>query len=301
MEVGTTFLFRLYSLQSLAIAAAQILLLALRLTFVVVAGHIDLSIAFSFGFAAVTMALVVNMFGADGGVLALLAGLAAGIFAGLSVGVVNDWLVSRLDVPSFIGTLGTYGIARGAALIVAGGAVVSIQNEAARTFGNVLGVPIPVLLAVVLALVCHYTLTYTRFGVHTYTLGASCAPVVRVSIDVKRHLMILFVLSSVTAAIGGLVYTGRLSACADPALRSRRDLHRWRVPHRRPGHDHRHRGRLAHHRRDPVRSRLLRPAPLLVVHRGWLRNHRRGHRRPVPRPPDRSPIVSALLEIEGLR
>ncbi len=216
VEVGTTFLFRVYSLQSLAIAAAQILLLALGLTLVVVAGHIDLSIAFSSGFAAVTMALVVNMFGADGGVLALLAGLAAGILAGVSVGVVNGWLVSRLDVPSFIGTLGTYGIARGAALIVAGGAVVSIQNEAARTFGNgnVLGVPIPVLLAVVLALVCHYILTYTRFGVHTYALGASRASVERAGVDVKRHLMILFVISSVTAAIGGLVYTGRFSAGA---------------------------------------------------------------------------------------
>ncbi|WP_234822632.1 ABC transporter permease [Palleronia aestuarii] len=215
-QTGNTFLFRLYSIQSITIAASQILLMALGLTLVVVAGHIDLSIAFSSGFAAVVMALVINFVGSDAGLVAFLLGVVAGLAAGAIVGVINGWLVSRLDVPSFIGTLGTYGIARGAALIVAGGAVVSIQNDAARTFGNgdVAGVPIPVIVALALALFCHYVLTYTRFGVHTYALGASRASVERAGVDVKRHLMILFVLSALTAAAGGLVYTGRFSAGA---------------------------------------------------------------------------------------
>lgn len=216
LETGNTFLFRVYTLQSLAVAASQILLLALGLTLIIVAGHIDLSIAFSTGFAAVAMALVIRFFGPDSGWLVLFLGLAVGLLAAIVVGLINGWLVAFIDVPSFIGTLGTYGVARGAALIIAGGATVSIQSDEARAFGNgvILGVPVPVLVAALLALVFHYLLVHTKFGVHTYALGANRASVERAGVDVKRHLVILFVLSAITAGIGGLIYTGRFSAGA---------------------------------------------------------------------------------------
>ncbi len=216
VNTGGTFLFRVYNLQSIAVAASQILLLSLGLTLVVVAGHIDLSIAFSTGLSAVVMALVVRWIGPEAGWLAVILAMAAGLFAAILVGLVNGWLVAHLDVPSFIGTLGTFGIARGVALIVAGGATVSIRSEEARAFGNgeILGLPVPVLLALILAGFCHYLLSSTKFGVHTYALGANRASVERAGVDVKRHLVWLFVLSAVTAGIGGLVYTGRFSAGA---------------------------------------------------------------------------------------
>lgn len=216
METGQTFLFRVYNIQSIAIAASQILLLALGLTLVVVAGHIDLSIGFTTGLSAVVMALVVRAMGPDTGWGVVLLAMAVGLFAAVIVGLVNGWLVAMLDVPSFIGTLGTYGVARGVALIVAGGATVSIRSDAARSLGNgnILGVPVPVVLAAVLALACHYILTHTKFGVHTYALGANRASVERAGVNVKRHLIWLFVISAVTAGVGGLVYTGRFSAGA---------------------------------------------------------------------------------------
>ncbi|MEM7710932.1 MAG: ribose ABC transporter [Pseudomonadota bacterium] len=216
IETGNTFVFRLYNLQSIAVAASQILLLALGLTLVVVAGHIDLSIGFTTGLAAVVMALVIRAAGPESGLLILIAAMVVGILAAIVVGLVNGWLVAVLDVPSFIGTLGTYGIARGMALIVAGGATVSIRSDAARSFGNgdLLGVPVPVVVAGVLAIGCHYLLAHTKFGVHTYALGANRASVERAGVDVKRHLILLFVISAVTAGIGGLIYTGRFSAGA---------------------------------------------------------------------------------------
>lgn len=216
IEVGQTFLFRVYNIQAIAIAASQILLLALGLTLVVVAGHIDLSIGFTTGLAAVVMALVLRAMGDDTGWIVLLLAMAVGIFASVVVGLVNGWLVAMLDVPSFIGTLGTYGIARGGALIVAGGATVSIRSDAARAFGNgdILVFPVPVVVAGVLAILCHYLLAHTKFGVHTYALGANRASVERAGVNVKRHLIWLFVISAITAGIGGLVYTGRFSAGA---------------------------------------------------------------------------------------
>lgn len=203
-------------MQSIAIAASQILLLALGLTLVIVAGHIDLSIGFTTGLSAVVMALVIRWLGPDIGWLAVIAAMAVGIFAAVVVGLINGWLVAYLNVPSFIGTLGTYGVARGAALIVAGGATVSIRSDEARFIGNgeILGFPIPVITAILLAIVCHYVLTYTKFGVHTYALGASRASVERAGVDVKKLLVKLFIISAVTAGIGGLIYTSRFSAGA---------------------------------------------------------------------------------------
>ncbi len=216
LETGNTFLFRVYTLQSIAVAASQILLLALGLTLVIVAGHIDLSIAFTTGFSAVVMALVIRFFGPEGGWLTVILALGVGLLAAIVVGLVNGWLVAFINVPSFIGTLGTYGVARGVALIVAGGATVSIRSDEAREIGNgiILGIPIPVLVAAVLAIAFSYLLTHTKFGVHTYALGANRASVERAGVDVKKHLVILFVLSALTAGIGGLIYTGRFSAGA---------------------------------------------------------------------------------------
>ncbi|MEM0908266.1 MAG: ABC transporter permease [Pseudomonadota bacterium] len=216
-NVGTTFIFRAYNIQSIGVATAQILLLALGLTLVVVAGHIDLSIGFTTGLAAVAMALVIRAIDpAVGGLAALFIGMLAGIFAAILVGLVNGWLVASLNVPSFIGTLGTYGVARGMALIVAGGATVSIRSEEARFLGNgdIYGMEMPILIAIVLVIGCHYLLAHTKFGVHTYAIGANRASAERAGINVKRHLVILFVLSAVTAGIGGLIYTGRFSAGA---------------------------------------------------------------------------------------
>ena len=215
-QTGSTLLFRIYNLQAISIAASQILLLGLGLTLVIVAGHIDLSIAFSTGFAAVVMALIVRTSGADADWVTVILAMLAGLGAAALVGAVNGWLVALLNVPSFIGTLGTYGIARGAALIVAGGATVSIRNDHTRAFGNgdILGLPVPLVVAAVLTLVCHYLLKHTRFGAHTYALGANRASVERAGVNVKKHLILLFILSAFTAGIGGLIYTSRFSAGA---------------------------------------------------------------------------------------
>lgn len=215
-QTGSTFLFRMHNLQSISVAASQILLLGLGLTLVIVAGHIDLSIAFSTGLAAVVMALIVRGAGVDASLFMVILAMFAGLVAAALVGAVNGWLVAILNVPSFIGTLGTYGIARGVALIVAGGATVSIRNDHVRAFGNgdILGLPLPLVVAGVLAIVCHYVLKHTRFGAHTYALGANRASVERAGVDVKRHLIKLFILSAVTAGIGGLIYTSRFSAGA---------------------------------------------------------------------------------------
>lgn len=215
---GTTFLGRVYNVQSILLAATQILLIALGLTFVIISAGIDLSVAFTTGLAAVTMAVVVRALASQPPLLGFIAGLLAALVVAAIPGLVNGWMISRLNVPSFIGTLGMYGIARGSAFLVAGGGTVAVRNPVVTEFGN--GrlfdglVPIPVLVAFLLTLAAHYVLSGTKFGLYTYAMGGNLNAAVRAGVNVRRHTLVLYVLSALTAAVAGVIYTARFSAGA---------------------------------------------------------------------------------------
>lgn len=222
VSFGGTFLGRIYNIQSILLAATQILLIGLGLTYVIISSGIDLSIGFTTGLSAVTMAVVIRALTphAEPGPV-FFAGIACGLLICVIPGLVNGWLVAKLKVPSFIGTLGMFGIARGAAFLIAGGATVSIRNTYAREFGSgrVLFdlVPIPVLVGAVAALVFHYLLRHTRFGLHIYAMGGNYNAALRAGVNVTRQTILLFMLSALTAGSAGLIYTGRFSAGAADA------------------------------------------------------------------------------------
>jgi ribose transport system permease protein len=217
---GATFIFNTYNIRSILIAATAPLMLAIGQTFVIISGGIDLSVGFTMGFAAVIAAHTVNVLTPQIGTLpALAVALVAAIGGSFIPGLVNGWLIARLRVPPFIGTLGMYGVARGVAFLIAGGTTVPISNEALNFMGNgtLLGVPMVVVLTALTLLVLHYVLSESRFGQYTYALGGSRAAAVRAGINVRRLTIWLYILSAVCAGIAGVLYTGRFSAGAAQA------------------------------------------------------------------------------------
>ena len=219
---GTSFLFSVYNIQSIAVFASAPLILALGQTFVIISAGIDLSLGFVMGLASVIAAHMANFAATSLGLpppLAMLFGAAAGVAATVPPGLVNGWLIAHLRVPPFIGTLGMYGVSRGAAYLFAGGMTIAISNDWYSQIGNgrVLGVPILVILAAIACLVLHYALSQTRFGQHTYAMGASQGAARRAGIDVKRLTMKIYLLSAVMGGVAGVLYTGRFSAGAPQA------------------------------------------------------------------------------------
>src|SRR6266849_4085560 len=103
-----------YNFQTIGADMALVLIMALGQTFVIISGGIDLSTGFVMGMASV----------------------AAALGMGLIPGLVNGLIIARLRVPSFIVTLGMYGIARGAGFILSGGQPVSIQTNGIGQIGN---------------------------------------------------------------------------------------------------------------------------------------------------------------------
>lgn len=218
----TTFIANLYNVQSITIFAVAPLLMALGQTLVIISSGIDLSVGFTMGLASVIAAHIINITGQALGLpdwLSMLLGIAAGTAIAVVPGVVNGLLVARLRVPPFIGTLGMYGIARGAAYLLAGGTTVPVNNDWFSTIGNgrIGPVPIIVLIAAVIVLAMHYLLAQTRFGQHTYAIGASRNAAVRAGINWRRHTVWLYTLSAVTSGFGGVLYAARFSAGAPQA------------------------------------------------------------------------------------
>jgi len=219
---GATFILNAYNLQSIAVFSVAPLLLALGQTFVIISSGIDLSVGFTMGLASVVAAHAAALAGDSLGLDALpamLLGLGAGVVIAFVPGLVNGWLIAHLRVPPFIGTLGMYGVARGAAFLIAGGTTVPVSNEWFATIGNgqILRVPIVVIITALAVLGMHYLLSQTRFGQHTYAVGANRNAAIRAGIDVKRHTMRLYLLSATCAGLAGALYSARFSAGAAQA------------------------------------------------------------------------------------
>ncbi len=219
---GVSFVFNTYNLKAIAVAATAPLVLALGQTFVIISAGIDLSLGFVMGLASVVAAHMANYAAAQLGLPpfpAMLFGVFSGVLVSVIPGLVNGWLIAQLKVPPFIGTLGMYGVARGSAYLFAGGMTIAISNKWYSSVGNdrVLGVPVIVILAVICCIILHYLLSQTRFGQHTYAMGASKAAASRAGINIKRLTVKIYVLSAVMAGIAGVLYTGRFSAGAPQA------------------------------------------------------------------------------------
>jgi ribose transport system permease protein len=220
LSFGGTFLFNPFNIQSIAVFAVAPLLLATGQTFVIISGGIDLSMGFIMGLAAVVAAHVINWATPELGFgMAVLFGGLVAVGVAAIPGLVNGMLVALLKVPPFIGTLGMFGVARGVAFLLAGGTTVPVKNEFFAALGNgrIYGVPYVVIVTAVFVLIMHYILSQTRFGQHNYAIGANAQAARRAGIDIKWHLLRLYVLSGICAGVAGVLYAARFSAGAAQA------------------------------------------------------------------------------------
>jgi predicted ABC-type sugar transport system permease subunit len=216
---GISFLINPFNVSSIAMFAAAPLLLGLGQTFVIISGGIDLSVGFVMGFAAVLMARTMQLLVDMPPGVALGLGLLVAFGVSLIPGVINGLLIARLRVPPFIGTLGMFGVARGVGFLAADGTTVPVNDPwlFAMGSGKLLGVPIPIVITIVVVLVLHYVLSQTRFGQYTYAIGGNRVAALRSGINVRRHTMMIYLISAGCAGIAGMIYTARFSAGAAQA------------------------------------------------------------------------------------
>lgn len=183
-----------------------ITVMAVAMTFVIAAGEIDLSVGALAGLSSVMTAMAVSRFG-------IAAGVAAGLLTGAVVGLVNGLLVTRVLIPSFLVTLGMLGIGNGVAMWVTATAPVPIQNETYNAVfgsGNLGPVPSLVLWTLGALVLGQVALRKTPYGRQVLAAGGNEIAASFSGVDTKRIKLIALMVSGVAAAVGGMLYAGRL-------------------------------------------------------------------------------------------
>jgi rhamnose transport system permease protein len=197
-------------------------LMAFGLTFVVVAGEIDISIVSNM---AVSVVCFAQLF--DAGVNVWLAAV-IGLGVSTVLGLVNGALVSLLDLPSLAITLGTLAAYGGLAyVILSGEGVASFPSGYTKIGGGYVGNELPIALLVVLgvAVALGFVLHATRFGRYVFTIGSNREAARFSGIPVSRVRMTVFAVSGLMAGFAGIVYVGYFgSARADAGTGSLLDV-----------------------------------------------------------------------------
>ncbi len=202
---GDGFLTR-QNLVNILLQTAPITVMAVGSVYVLSTGEIDLSIGAVVALSALVAAVQLQ----DNG---LVVGVLAGLATGLAVGLVNGLLVTKLRLPSFLVTLGMMGLCAGLSQRITQLQAVPSTNVSFNGLfgsGSLAGVSTLILWSAVFVLVGHYVYRHTRIGAHVLATGDNVRAARVSGIQVDRIKIGVLVASGFSAAVAGLLYTGRL-------------------------------------------------------------------------------------------
>ncbi|MGL5944036.1 MAG: ABC transporter permease subunit [Waterburya sp.] len=182
------------------------IVLATGMTFVILTGGIDLSVGSILAVSAVVSVLV--------SLIPVLGWLAvpAGLLTGLLLGLANGALITFLNVPPFIVTLGSLTALRGAAYLVANGTTVINRDLNFAWVGNSYVGPLPwlVIIALLAVAVSWFVLRQTVLGVQIYAVGGNERAARLTGIKVNRVLLFVYGVSGLLSGLAGIMSASRL-------------------------------------------------------------------------------------------
>ncbi|MCB5175105.1 MULTISPECIES: ABC transporter permease [Microvirga] len=197
--------------------SAFIAIIAVGATFVIAGGGLDLSVGSMAALVAGVMILTLNnLGGGDMGTLAI--GMAAAIALGAACGLANGLIVTFGRIEPFIVTLGTMGIFRSLVIWLAAGGTITMRSSELRElyrpvyFGDIAGIPVPIIAFLVVAAIGALILYKTSFGRHVIALGSN-EDVARYSgVPIWRVRTLTYVIQGICVGIAILVYVPRLGS-----------------------------------------------------------------------------------------
>lgn len=188
--------------------ASYYIILAVGMTFVIAAAGIDLSVG-----SLLALITVVNFELIKGGlnpaVGVILMFLMGGVF-----GAFTGYLISYINIPPFIATLGVMVSLRGLALVHSAGKMHYGLPESLTWFGQgeLLGIPVPVLISLIFALFGAWLFNSTKFGLHVRSIGGNREAARLAGINVKIVEILVYCFMGLCVALGGLIMIARIDS-----------------------------------------------------------------------------------------
>jgi ribose transport system permease protein len=198
--------------------ASLLAIVACGQALVIIAGGFDLSVGAVVALASVvtakTMAATATAFPGSNALI-IASGIAAGLGCGIAVGLVNGFCVARLKVSGFVVTLGTMSATAGVGLMITNGIPVYGMPEIfVKGFGRAqaLGLPTAVHVALIVIFVMMFAQRRTLFGRYVYAIGGNVEAAVVSGVTIQRHIVGSYVVSSVLAALTGILLTAQVGS-----------------------------------------------------------------------------------------
>jgi ribose/xylose/arabinose/galactoside ABC-type transport system permease subunit len=188
---------------------SMVSIIAIGSFLVVLTGGIDLSVGAVAALSGVICAILLKSLG-----LPIAVGMLGGVLMGVSIGVLNGLMVTRIRMAAFIATLITMNFAKGIAFILTNGRPVSGLPPAFIVLGRgyLWFIPIPVIIMIVIYLATAYILGKTRFGLRVYGIGGNAEAVRLAGVPVQKYLNAVYLISGAAAGFAGVILASRLNS-----------------------------------------------------------------------------------------
>ena len=197
-------------------------ILAIGMTFVILTRGIDLSVGSVVALAGIVSASLATTSataGIAGAPYSPFIAIPIGLLVGIGCGALVGTIVSRFAVPAFVATLGMLSAARGLTLIYGGGKPVPALVPDFRWIGtgNILGIPVPVILLAIVFLVSWWILNRSRFGRYIYAVGGNPHAANTSGINISRVRFSVYVISGGLAGLAGMILSARTGSALPQA------------------------------------------------------------------------------------
>lgn len=216
--VASTQFLSVQNLTNVARQSVYLILVSLGQMLVLITGGFDLSVGTAIALTSVVSATAMVAASAmfpDAVWLVIALGLAAGFGAALLIGALNSIGIAGFSVSPFIMTLGVQSVGAGIALFITGGVpVAGLPYEFGEFFGfgRILGVPVPVLVAVIAIAGMWLLMNRTRTGAQIYAVGGNIKAAHLSGIDTRRTLFIAYIVCALLASLAGILLTARVES-----------------------------------------------------------------------------------------
>lgn len=190
-------------------------ILSCALTMVILLGQIDISVGSTVGLSGIVSAMLITNFD-----FPIVPTILICLSIGFVIGIFNGFCVAFVGVPAFITTLVTQCIGRGLAQVICGGNPVRVRNDTFSSIGTLTlgnGISIITVYAILCLVLTSIFLYKTKTGSYLYAVGGNETAARYSGINVKRVIMIPYIIGGVLAAFCGIVWVARLGS-ATPIL-----------------------------------------------------------------------------------
>jgi len=200
--------FTLENLLNQARLMAEMGIVGLGMTFIIVTGGIDLSVGSILGLVAILLGVFWKNVG-----MPLPVAMVMAVVAGSLAGLFNGFIITRFKVPPLIATLATLALYRGLAEGISESRSVRGYPEWFYVLGqgDVWGIPTQLWVFLALAIVAIFILGVTPFGRTIYAIGSNAVAARFSGISVNRSLLAIYTASGFLASVAGVIFVSRVS------------------------------------------------------------------------------------------